>query len=326
MNRARAAAAALGAVRLGALALGVACEGPSEPVRYATPVAIRASLVLEPPILRVGDVASLDVTVVTPPEHTLRPFAAPDEIEGFWLLEMEPTTITREPQRWIHRTRLRVRARDVGTFEWPASEVRIDVPEGELHVQSLEPLPIEVVSVFPDHPGRLAPFGIEPLRRARSPTPQRLGWAAAGALGTLATLGLLWLARRGSPAETQTPGSDAPSPPAPWETVAARLAGAAGAMADDPRQSCGMLATALRHYMIERYGADALARTTEELAPMPPPFAATSKWPEFVALLVEIDALRLAPGGDAGDMHRRAGGLLERARRFVDTTLPRESG
>jgi hypothetical protein len=314
------------AAALGAIGLAVACDGPSEPVRYATPVAIRASLVLEPPSLQVGEVASLDVTVVTPPEHTLRPFAAPDEIDGFWLLETEPTTITREPQRWIHRTRLRIRARSVGTFEWPASEVHVDVPDGELHVQSLEPLPIEIVSVFPDYPGRLAPFGLEPLRHARSSTPQRLGWAAAGALGTLATLGLVWLARR-RPREAQTPRPDDPSLALPWETVGTRLVGAGASMADDPRHGCGMLASALRHYMNERYGADALARTTEELEPMPPPFAATSKWPEFVAILVEIDALRLAPlgQGEAGDMRRRADDLLERARRFVNSTLPRES-
>jgi len=318
VSRTRRVAAALGAV-----GLAVACEGPSEPARYATPVAIRASVVLEPPILQVGDVASLDVTVVTPPEHTLRPFAAPDEIEGFWLLETEPTTVTREPQRWIHRTRVRVRARSVGTFEWPASEVQVDVPDGELHVQRLEPLPLEVVSVFPDYPGKLAPFGVEPLRRARSATPQRLGWAAAGALGTLATLGLVWLARRRS-ADARTPRPEGPAPPAPWQTVEARLLGAGAALADDPEHGCGMLATALRHYMIERYGVDALARTTEELAPMSPPLAATSKWPEFVAILVEIDALRLAPPGDAGDMRRRADGLFARARRFVATTVPRE--
>ena len=106
-----------GPTRAGAavlLLIGAACGepsaapgGPGDPP--AVPVGISGGVVIEPPEIRIGDTARLDVVVVTPPGHHVEPIEAPDAPAGFWILDAETPTVARDPQRWIHTTRFRLR-------------------------------------------------------------------------------------------------------------------------------------------------------------------------------------------------------------------------
>ena len=71
------------------MALGAACGAePVERGAAPAPTAPRVTLHVEPPVLRIGDVATLEIVVVTPPEHRVRPISPP-EVEGIWLLDSE---------------------------------------------------------------------------------------------------------------------------------------------------------------------------------------------------------------------------------------------
>ena len=59
------------------------------PPRRAPPAAPLATLVLEPPRIRLGDVAVLELAVITPPGHAPRPLRPPQELPGLWLLDAE---------------------------------------------------------------------------------------------------------------------------------------------------------------------------------------------------------------------------------------------
>lgn len=300
------------------------CGGDS-PVVYQAPVHPRATLVLEPPTIRVGDVAVLEIAVITPPEHHVRPFPTPEEVDGFWILQSELLPVTREPNRWIHRKRVRIRAREVGDFAWPAGEVEVDVPDGDVHTLALDGLALEVVSVLPEHPGQLAPYGLGPILAQPSATPG-FAWAAAGAGATLAVLGLVWLARRGGAGAADAGEAVAREGPTAWETALTAFATARERLDGDLLAASQLASVSLCRYMAERYGAHAPARTTPELETTTPPFAATSRWPVFVAILRGLDGVRFpAPSADAEDARARVAALLEDAERFVRDTIPHES-
>ena len=56
----------------GAAVLAFVLSGCSEPTateRPAAPVSLRATVVLEPPRLEIGETASVEVVVATPPDH-----------------------------------------------------------------------------------------------------------------------------------------------------------------------------------------------------------------------------------------------------------------
>jgi hypothetical protein len=307
------------AIGLTAALLLAACrEAPP-----AAPVEPRAGWLLEPPRVRLGDVATLERLVVTPPGWSVAPFAPPPVPAGFWLLEAEALPPERLASRWLHRTRLRLRAREVGSFLWPAGEARVQAPDGSPRTLPLAALPLEVVSVLPESPDRLTPFGIRAL-----PEPGRgfgglLGAAAAGALVAAAALGtLLLVARR---ARRRAP---APLAPAPGEPPDARARAALGRarerLAADPGAAADGISAALRRYLAERFALPAPARTSEELATSPPPFALTTRWPALLALLRALDAERFAPPPAAAEGARRVAPLLEQAQAFLDRDLPPE--
>ena len=71
---------------LGAGLLAAACgEAPPE----AAPVEPRAAWLLDPPQIRIGEVAKLERLVVTPPDWTVAPLEAAQPPAGFWLLDAE---------------------------------------------------------------------------------------------------------------------------------------------------------------------------------------------------------------------------------------------
>jgi hypothetical protein len=310
-----------------ALAIVACSEAPSQ-VRFAAPTAPRAMLVLEPPRIGVGQVATLELAVVTPAGHTPRPVAPPAELSGLWILDQEALPIEKQGARWVHRIRFRLRAHAVGAFTWPASRIELEAPDGTLVDLPLDELPIEVISVLPEYPDRLGPFGIRP------PPPAEAGdafWgpAAAGALAALAGVGLVALARRRRRVLARTTVTPAPPPAAPaWQRAGEDLERARELAGSDPFAAAHALSRSLCRYMARRFGAEAVGRTSPELAAATPPFAATSCWPVFVALLSHLDELRFRPETDRaarGALGARLAGLLTEAEAFIADTTPPEA-
>jgi hypothetical protein len=309
-----------------ALALCAACEESPAPAKFATPATPRATAVLEPPRIRIGDRAALEVAVITPPDYRSLPIAPPEEVAGFEILGAEALPVEREPARWVHRTRVHLRARDVGSFAWPEGSVQITSPDGAPSRLPLAAVPLEVVSVLPEVPERTAPFGARPAP-PRGRAKVALSAAALGSLLTLTAVGLVALARRRT--GTRAPAESPPAAPAepPWTAALGDLDRARTALATDPPAAANATAAALRRYMARRFGAAAETRTTEELEIATPPFAATSRWPVFVSLLRELDALRFPPperGAQPSTLAAQLEALMRRAEEFVAESTPPE--
>jgi hypothetical protein len=292
----------------------------------AVPPAPRAALLLEPPRIGVGQVAELELAVVTPPGFVPRPWAPPGELPGIWVLASQALPVEKEPARWIHRTRVRLRAQALGTHVWPGGSVELVGPGGEEARADYAELPLEVASIVPELPGRGAPFGVRvPALGDVGPRPV-WGPAAAGALAALACVGLVALARRRRRAAREPAAAPAAPTPPPWQLAAAELAAARERAGRGERFAAAHAAArALRSYAERRFGAEALARTSEELACARPPFAATSRWPALVALLRELDALRFLPEHDAAAreaLGARLEALLAGAEAFVADSTP----
>lgn len=302
-------------------------EGGLEP---GAPTSTRATLVLEPPRIGVGQVAELELAVVTPPGHAPRPWTPPDEVAGLWILDGETLPAEKEPARWLHRTRLRVRARAVGPTLWPAGSVEVEAPDGSLRAVAWPALAVEVTSILPELPGRTTPFGVRSTGSgARDMSPASFwGPAAAGALATLACVGLVALARRRrSSGEAPAPEPLAPPPP-PWTLARSDLESARALASERPFDAAHATALALRRYVERRFGARAAGRTTEELVREGPPFVAASRWPALCTILQGLDALRFRAETDPDARHAlvaRLDDLLDEARAFVEDAIPPES-
>jgi hypothetical protein len=308
------------ALPLTALLLAAACGEPA-PRAPAAPVEPRAAWVLDPPRLRLGDVATLERVVVTPPGYRVAAFVPPAAPGGFWLLDAETPPPERLASRWIQRTRLRIRAREPGRFEWPGGTLDVEAPGGETRPLAIAALPIEVVSVLPDAPDRLTPFGVRELPESAAGAGAL--WAAAGA-GALAALGALATGRRmvrRARARRAAPSAPAPSEP-PEPRARAGFAGARAALPADARAAADMASAALRRFVMQRFGAPAHARTTEELETTAPPFALSSRWPRLLALLRALDGERFAPPARGGADAARVGELLDAAEAFVEQSQP----
>ncbi|MEE8581852.1 MAG: hypothetical protein V3T33_09710, partial [Myxococcota bacterium] len=184
-----------------ALAVGACDLHPvSEDVANSpsAPVSPRATLVLEPSVLRLGELADLEIIVVTPPEHRVLPISPP-EIPGLWVVDREDLPTHFGASRWVHRTRLRVRARELGLHHWPTSSVLIETSDGKRSTLELGARDIEVVSTLSNFPERITPFGL------RSPGRERVGandllavalGAGSTLLGVLVWMGAQRLRRR----------------------------------------------------------------------------------------------------------------------------------
>ncbi len=314
------------------LAAGIAaCSGSEAPPEASAPPSTRATLVLEPPRIGVGQVAELELAVVTPPDHTPRPWSPPEEVPGLWILGSETLPVEQDPSRWIHRTRLRVRARAVGGTLWPAGSLEVEAPDGTLHTVGWEALAIEVPSLLPELPGRTTPFGVRlpASGGGRGDAPSSFwGPAAGGAITALACVGLVALARRRRSSAGREPKPPADTRPPPWAQARSDLDAARALARDRPFDAAHATALALRRYAARRFGADATGRTTEELVRATPPFAATSRWPALLGILQGLDALRFRAEHDP-DARRalrdRLGSLLDEADAFVEDSIPPES-
>ena len=308
-----AAARAAGLALLAALALAAACGEP----RSAAPVEPRAIWLAGATPLRVGDVAAIERLVVTPPGWSVAPLAPPAAPAGFWLLDAETLAIEKQASRWIHHTRLRVRAREPGRFRWPAATVAAVAPDGAKRELALDALELEVVATLPEAPDRLTPYGVRELPAA--PARSLLAAAAAGAVAALAALALVWLAIRRRRARRSLP----PLPEIPPEERArAGLARARLLLPGAPAQAADAISAALRRFAFERHGAPTLASTREELAALPAPLALATRWQGLLALLAALDAERFSPPADAAATTQRVATALAAAEAFVAASQP----
>jgi len=310
-----------------AAALGAVGCGDAHPPETPAPALPRAALVLEPPRIGVGEVATLEIAVAAPPGHAVRPLALPDPPAGLWILGVDALPVEQEATRWLHRTRVRLRARETGGVTWPGGVAEIEAPDGSLASVAIEPLAIEVSSVAPEFPERSLPFGVREPPEADGSGGGALSGAAVGA--TLAFLGVAAArllarrrARRGSLATA--PATDA-APEPPWKEGRATLARARALAPADPFAASDLAARALRRYAERRFAIGALASTSEELAASPAPFAATTRWPILIAALRDLDAHRFRPRDDQEARTSLALGItgaIAAAERFVDETRP----
>jgi len=308
------------------LAAGLACTPDDQTVpRYAPPSRAQASFVLEPTRIAVGDVVELLLAVVTPPDHVARPWPPPETLPGFRVLDSKRIPTERRSGRWVHGTRLRIRALEVGRFEIPRAAVEVEGPDGDVEGLAVPALPLEVVSTLADHPGRATPYGVRTLPPRRATTPRVWTAFAAGAGLALCGVALVWLARRRrhDPVPPEAPVTAEPS----WTVARARLLSARAIADEDPQAALDATSRALRGYVVQRFGGDAISRTTEELERAAAPFTMTTRWPDFLEQLKRLDALRFrsaAPGGRAR-LTALAQEAIETALAFVDSSTPREA-
>lgn len=310
-----------------AAALVASSCGEAQPPEAHAPTLPRAALVLEPPRIGVGEVATLEIAVAAPPEHSLRPLALPEPPAGLWVLGVEALPVEQEPTRWLHRTRIRVRAREVGELSWPGGVAEIEAPDGSLASIALEPLAIEVISIAPGFPERSLPFGLrEPGDAERGGTGALSGAALGAAIALLGVAAVRAVARRRAHRTAlATPAPADPFSEPAWEEARAALSRARALASGDPFGASDLAAHALRRYAERRFAIGALACTSEELAAAPAPFAATTRWPILIAALRALDAHRFRPRDDPearAALTRGISAAIADAERFVDETLP----
>lgn len=301
--------------------MALACGAPDAAPEWAPPTSARATLVLEPPVLAVGEVARLDLAIVTPPDRVVQPPRGPASKGGLAILDRAAIVTRRESARWVHTQTLRVRALEVGVFELDAVEVEIEAPDGERERLAVPPLSVEVVSVFPEHVGQGSPYGVRRIPMRSLPGVSALGAFLAGAGLALAGVAFVALARRRlRQAEEIVPLPEASGIRA-FDEAKRALADARAQADHDPRGALDASAQALRRYADGRFAADLRARTVEELSRAEPPFLLTTRWPTFLALLHELDGTRFPREVDAESVSH----LIERSLAFVTDSAPADS-
>ncbi len=292
-------------------------SGVPEPGSTRAPANFRASVVLEPPRIEIGDIFTVEIAVVTPPGHRVAPAPVPKALAGLWILEAERPSLDREPGRWVHHQRFRARARATGPFSWPALELGVEGPDGTKQMLSAPERPFEVTSLLAEHPERRSFFSYRapPLAERDGSGP----WLPAllGALFALAGVALFALVRRVRSARSDAaPGdSDASGSGAADEAALAALALAETALGD-PVRAADLASEALRGWAAARARTPSLqAASTEELAAREAPFLIATRYAPFLALVHELDALRFPPPrADRAALAREA---IERAAAFV---------
>ncbi len=295
-------------LRFAALGLCVAAAVHAEPP--PSPAQLRATLVIEPPRIEVGDPFDVELAVVTPPDHAVLPAPVPKAIPGLWILEAERPSVERQPGRWVHRQRFRARARATGALVWPALDVEVQASDGTKHVVRAPERPFEVRSLLAEHPEQPSFFSYRAPEAAASGAGGVLLPALVGALFALAGVALFAWVRHARQASAAAAAALAALPETPGADAAALAAlGRALAALADPVRAADLASEALRDWAAARARAPGLrAATWEELAARSAPFLLVTRWDRFVALVRELDALRFPPPPD---------GAADRARQTI---------
>jgi len=322
MGGSRATRARIALASLCGLAWIVACEPEGAGVE-GIPVpenlsASRGVLILEPPRLEIGDVASLELVVVTPPHCRVLPAELPPT-PGLWVLERREDPVERAGGRWIHRTRLRVRPRELGRHEWPALVVLVEDDGGRRSPVAIEGRSFEVVSILPQLPARAGPFGPQSPEPPETRTWSSLLAAALGAgalaLGFGIRRALRW---RGARKDKSVPASLDTGTSTPWEWARDGLEAAQALARQDPRSAATAGARLMRGYVDRRYGTDIRGATTDELATGTPRWFLRSRWPQLLEIFRALDHERFRPdAASPQERSRRVCAVLESAQRFV---------
>ncbi len=304
-------------------------QGGEAPTDRRSPITqIQAAVVLEPPALKIGEVVSAQITVVTPPDHRLLPISPPT-VTGAWLLDAIPRDVERSGARWVHRTQVRLRTHDVGPLVWPAFNVVVEDSAGARHSVEVGERSFEVVSVMQDFPDQLAPFGLRTLEAPRSSGSfwSGAGVGAASALALVAVVLAFYWVRDRVPVESEAAKRLAHEREATlWEWADSELAQATAALGspEGPRDAANRGARLLRQYAARRFNLQIEALTTEELDATKPPLAIDSRWPEFVRILRHLDAERFCPSQVDVSSVAPIRSEIEAVKRFVDDSLPPE--
>ena len=316
------------------VALALACSAEETPPRpgaaeplapeaatstpVTAPASLRATIVLEPPRIEIGDLFTIEVAVVTPPGHRVAPAPVPKAIPGLVIVEAALPTVDHEPGRWVHHQRFRARASATGPLRWPALELGVEAPDGTRQSVIAAERPFEVVSLLAENAERHSPFSLFRMPRLDD-KPSRGPWLPAllGSLTTLAALALISGVRR---VRREAPLVSGPVESTPYDEAAAAAVLAAlqraEAEADDPVHAADLASEALRSWAAERFRAARLrSATTEELAREAPPFLLTTRYPALLAVLEAFDALRFPPLREGKGFELRA--ALQHAREFV---------
>jgi hypothetical protein len=312
-----------GRVRVALVTLALAsfaCGGEPEP--SGPPVAIHGAIVIEPSELVVGDLVTVDLVVVTPPDHRVRPIDVSESSDALWLLDAETLPVRRTGERWAHVTRVRARVKALpGEYVWPDQAVEVEGPDGDVETLTLEAHPFTVSSVAASMPDRREPFGLRAPDRETGGL-GRLGAALLGSVATLLVLGAGALARRARAARRAHAEAEPADATPAWVAADAELTAALAQVEGEPDAAADRAALALRRYVHRRARRPLETRTTEEIAAQRPPGRLRSRWPELVELLRRLDALRFP-----GDLAREGGraalrDTLDDARRFVSDSIP----
>jgi hypothetical protein len=293
-------------VALAAASLLSACGADESIPRPPAPLSIRGGVVIEPPELAIGETATVEIAVVTPPDHRLEPPPTPENVEGLWVLAAEQAAPEREPGRWVHRARFLVRARATGQVVWPALTAVVETPAGERVELALAERPLRVIEVSREFPGRTTPFSF----RAPGEPGRYRGFLLPAALGAglaLAALALAGLVRRARSARREAEGAvAAAASDDPAHEARAALAAAAARVEEDPVAAADAASAALRRYVVRRTRAPADVSTTEEIEALAAPFLLARRWPELLRLLRALDGARFRAGALSGPSGREA--------------------
>ena len=300
-------------------AVAAGCEGaPPAADSEPAPPSLRGAVVIEPPHLTVGDVATVEITLVTPPRHSVRPVRPPREVAGFWLLDSKPLPVARSPSRWVHRTQIRARAREPGEFTWPALRVEVETPEQGVVELLLDARPLEVSSVGDRFPDRAEPF---PLRHARTSDGGAFLMPLAGGVAlTLGALALMALTRRLRRQHVRDPEStprEARATPG-WRAAQATIETALETSGESPERAADAASAALRHFFSHRFAVSARTLTTEELVELTPPLGTQKHWPLLLEILEALDTVRFRSGMQGAGLRE----TLERASQLVAAAAP----
>jgi hypothetical protein len=307
-----------------AAVLLAACGAPQQVPAPAAPLEPRATVVIEPPHIGIGQVAVIEVAAVTPAGHRVHPIAPPESVDGLWILDAVAEPVERAGERWTHRTRIRVRGRRAGRVEWPPLELDVEGPEGERWSLRTEALPIEVISARDLHPSQLEPFSYRLPAAGKGVSP--LAAAGAGALGALGLIGMVAFVRRARRRRAaRPPMGRAAAANRPWTGALRELERAGDEIDGDWRGAGGRAAGTMRRYLGLRFGLAAESATTEELEAAVPPFPLARRWPGALALLRALDDARFRPGRPDGSSEReRLRETLAGLRGWIEDTIPPE--
>ena len=294
---------------------------------FGAPAASRATVLLTPDLLHVGEIVTAEIVVVAPPGSQVRniPLQA---VAGLALIETRTLPAERGEQQWKHRLRLRFRAEAVGEHVWPGLELEVEGPDGNLETLALPERRVEVASVRKLFPERDQPFGLEaPEAEIEASSPH--GLLAGIALGVIlaSLLALATLSIRAGLRHWQRTRQQIPEVPPGgdlFEWTEREIAEALDCAATQPRKSASQGAHLLRVYMARRFGSDTRASTTEELERRTPALAEERLWPDFVRILKGFDDERFRPPEDetsagGGERTRSA---LEAARQLLESSRP----